>query len=234
MHRDLPRVEKTELLERLARGHAERITVVTPNARLAQALASEFADFERGRGLVAWETADILPFGGLVARLWEDALYSELAATIPVPLSGPQEQALWEEAILATRHAQTLFSEAPAAAQCREAWKLAHAWRLPLGASGFPSEDTRAFLDWSTRYERATREKRQTDAARLPDVVAPHLAHASLRKPATLVLFGVDIVTPQMSDFVNALAVQGCEILVAAAPARRAQAKRVALTDARE
>ncbi|MEP7068311.1 MAG: PD-(D/E)XK nuclease family protein [Usitatibacter sp.] len=222
------------MFERLALGHEARITVVTPNARLAQALGSEFAAFQRSRGLQAWETADVLPFGGLVARLWEDALYSELAAAVPVPLSAPQEQALWEEAIHATRYAQALFSAAPAAAQCRAAWKLAHAWRLPLELSRFPGEDARAFLDWSSRYERATRDRRQTDAARLPDIVAPHLAHAALRKPATLIVFGVDIVTPQMRDFVDALARHGCEIVEAAPPARRAEVKRVALTDARE
>ena len=227
-------MEKPELFERLARGHGERITVITPNARLAHAIESEFAAFQRGRGLAAWETADILPFMGLVQRLWEDALYSELAAAVPVPLSASQEQALWEEAIHATRYAQTLFSVAPAAARCREAWKLVHAWRLPLDASGFPGEDTRAFLDWSTRYERATRERRQTDAARLPDVVAPHLAHPALRKPSTLVVFGIDIVTPQMQGFVNALAAQGCEIVEAAMPVRRTQARRVALIDERE
>jgi len=227
-------MEKPELFERLARGHGERIAVITPNARLAHAIESEFAAFQRGRGLRAWETADILPFVGLIQRLWEDALYSELAAAVPVPLSASQEQALWEEAIHATRYAQTLFSVAPAAARCREAWKLVHAWRLPLDASGFPGEDTRAFLDWSTRYERATRERRQTDAARLPDVVAPHLAHPALRKPSTLVVFGIDIVTPQMQGFVNALAAQGCEIVEAAMPVRCAQVKRVALTDMNE
>ena len=234
MHREPARLEKSELFERLAHGHEARITVVTPNARLAQALGSDFTAFQRSRGMEAWETADVLPFGGLVARLWEDALYSELAAAVPVPLSAPQEQALWEEAIHATRYAQALFSAAPAAAQCRAAWKLAHAWRLPLDLSRFPGEDTRAFLDWSSRYERATRERRQTDAARLPDLVAPHLAHTALRKPATLVVFGVDIVTPQMRDFVDALALHGCEIAEAAPPTRRAEVKRVALTDARE
>jgi hypothetical protein len=95
MHRDLPRLEKTQLFERLARGHGAGVTVVTPNARLARALGSEFEAFQRGRGLEAWETADILPFGGLAARLWEDALYSGLAASVPFPLSAPQEQALW-------------------------------------------------------------------------------------------------------------------------------------------
>ncbi len=221
------------MLERLARGHEARITVTTPNRRLAQSLASEFAAAQLARGLKAWETADILPFDALVKRLWEDALYSDLAAGVPLPLSAAQEQALWEEAIHATRYAQTLFSAAPAAVQCAGAWQLAHAWRLSLKSIDAPGEDTRAFLDWSSRYERATRDRHQTDFARLPDVVAPHLRHAALRKPAMLVLFGMDIVTPQTGDFIGALARQGCEIVEVTPPTRNADVKRVQLADAK-
>jgi probable DNA repair protein len=234
MQRDLPRWEKTELFERLARGHEARITVVTPNARLAQALGSEFAQFQRARGLAAWETADILPFGGLVSRLWEDALYSDLAAGIPALLSEAQEQVLWEDAIHAARHSLPPFSAAPAAERCRGSWQLVHAWRLALDAEHAANEDARAFLDWSSRYERATRERRHTDTARLPDVVAAHLAHAALRKPATLVLFGVDIVTPQMRAFLDAIAAQGCAVTESAPPLAKADLKRVELTDAKD
>jgi ATP-dependent helicase/nuclease subunit B len=234
MHRDWPQLEKSELLERLARGHGARIAVVTPNQRLAQALRAEFDAAQLARGLEAWETADILPFDALVRRLWEDALYSDLAAAMPVLLSSAQEQALWEEAIHGARHALPEYSAAPAAAQCRQAWELAHRWRLPLDRSGMPDEDARAFLDWSSRYARATRDKRQTDSARLPDVVMPHLGHAALRKPAMLVVFGMDIVTPQMRDFIAALEAQGCEIVQSLPPARQADVNRVELADAKE
>ena len=109
-------LEKGALLERLARGQGAGMTVVTPNRRLAQALRAEFDRFQMARGLRAWETADILPFEALVQRLWLDALYSTAGTNVPVQLSASQEQALWEEAIHATRYAETLFSAAPAAA----------------------------------------------------------------------------------------------------------------------
>lgn len=76
-------ISKQELFARLAEGHAAAITVVTPNRRLAQELAHEFDQGQIARGLSAWETADILPLGALLERLWEDALYSETAARPP-------------------------------------------------------------------------------------------------------------------------------------------------------
>jgi hypothetical protein len=81
-------VAKQELLQRLAAGHAARISVVTPNRRLAQELAREFDAGQAAKGLKVWETADILPFGAFVERLYEDALYSNLAASLPLLLSG--------------------------------------------------------------------------------------------------------------------------------------------------
>jgi ATP-dependent helicase/nuclease subunit B len=232
MHRDLPRLEKPELFARLNRGHAAGITVLTPNRRLAQALIQDYDRLQSGAGLSAWETPDVLPFGAFVARLWEDALYSELAPRIPLLLSPAQEEALWEDCIGGTRHAAVLFSKAATAAQCRESWQVMHAWRIGLADAA--SEDARAFAEWSSCYARSTADAGQTDAARLADVVVPHLAHAALRKPATLVLYGFDLMTPQMRDLLTALGTQGCAIFAAAAPAHSAEVRRVEVTEARD
>ncbi len=60
-------LSRQELFQRLAKGHAERITVVTPNKRLSQALMAEFDDFQ-SKDLKVWEAPDILPFGAFVER----------------------------------------------------------------------------------------------------------------------------------------------------------------------
>src|SRR6266446_4608172 len=99
---EFPVVHKRELFARLARGHSEGITVVTPNRRLAQTLAREFDERQVVTGLTVWETADILPFIAFVERLYEDALYSNIAAQLPLLLTGAQEQELWEAAIRAS------------------------------------------------------------------------------------------------------------------------------------
>lgn len=234
MHRDLPRLEKTELLARLAQGHGARITVVTPNRRLAQFLRAEFDGDREAEGLGAWETADILPFEALVERLWDDALYCDLAPGVPVLLTPAQEQALWEDAIAGNRPAERLFSAPAAAAQCREAWLLAHAWRIELTPGPHANDDARAFLDWAARYQRATREAGRTDRARLPDVMAPHLGHAGIRLPKTLVLYGFDIVAPQVRDFLEALAAHGCTLLHAQPTAHSPQVSRVEFTEPRD
>ena len=181
-----------ELFQRLAEGHAARITVVTPNPRLSRVLTSEFDSFQAGKGLTVWEAPDILPFGAFVERLWEDALYSDLGDKLPLLLTPAQEQLLWEQIL----EGNELLILPQAAAQCRDAWRLLHQWRLGA-AKG--NEDHSAFSEWVKRYQKETRD--DIDAARLPDLVAGLLD--KLKKPKLVVAYAFDLMPPQTAEFLR-------------------------------
>jgi probable DNA repair protein len=193
-------LSQAELFTRLAQGHAARITVLTPNRRLAQALTAEFDAFQVERGRAVWDAPDILPFGAFVERLWDEAFHSSLGEDdVPLLLTTAQEQAIWEE-VLAESH---LLSIRETAAQCREAWRLAHAWRVPLRGGG---EDAQAFREWAAKYEARTRG--EIDAARLPDLVSSLLA--GLKRPALVVAYAFDIFPPQTEAFLSRLPLETC------------------------
>src|SRR5256885_5793983 len=210
-------LSQSQLFARLAEGHAARITVVTPNQRLSHALTLEFDDFQIARGLSSWEAADILPFGAFVERLWEDALYSDLGEKLPLLLTPAQEQHLWER-ILAD---SGLLIVPQAAAQCREAWRLLHGWRI---ASGPGNEDALAFAQWSAAYRKASVD--DTDTARLPDLMAGYLE--ALKKPALIAAYGFDVMPPQTREFLAhfewlecaPLPVEGCAVRASFPPAK--------------
>ncbi len=226
-------IAKTDLFERLAAGHAAGITIVTPNRRLAQALAGEFDAGRIAVGKAVWETADVLPFHALVERLYEDALVSELA--LPLLLTAAQEQALWESAIRESRWGEALLAVPQAAADCRRAWTLAHAWRIAGALGSFPgNDDARAFAEWSRDYAKRCEREGNTDAACLPDRVAPLLNEAALRKPKLLVAYAFDVVTPQERDFFAACAAQGIELRSCAPERRESKAGRRVFRSTRE
>jgi len=206
-------VAKSELFARLAEGHAARVTVVTPNLRLARELAREFDAGQVAKGLKVWETADILPLAAFVERLYEDALYSELAAKLPLLLAPQQERALWEAAIRASRWGETLLALPQSAADAARAWELAHAWRIDGALGAFPgSDDAKAFAEWAAEVAKRCAKEGHTDRARLADVVAPLLPEGALRKPRLLVAYAFDVVTPQQRDFLEACAKAGIEL----------------------
>jgi ATP-dependent helicase/nuclease subunit B len=230
-----PVIEKGALFERLGQGQVSRLTVITPNRRLSAALIRDFDAQQAARGLASWESADVLPLSAFLERFYEDALYSDLARGLPILLSGAEEQALWEEVIAASESGKDLLSGGSAAALAREAWQIAHEWKLAPRLKSHPAnDDARAFSEWAWRYEGITQRDRHTDRARLPETVIPHLAHAALRKPRTLVAYGFDTLKPQQRDFLAALAATGVEVLACGPQPRDAQARRVPFVSSKD
>jgi probable DNA repair protein len=230
-----PELQKSELFARLAAGHGARTTVVTPNRRLAQALARELDQAQLARGRAVWDTADILPYDAFVAQLYDDALHSECASGLPLLLAADQEQELWEALVTASASGTALLAPAATATLAREAWNLAHAWGLQAELPGArPDADAVAFADWARAYAERTDREHLTDRARLPDVVGRALDHAAVTKPGRVVAYGFDVVTPQQRAFLAALAASGVETASCRTPRGESQALRVAAADARD
>lgn len=232
---DYAAVSKSQLFARLAEGLAAGVTVVTPNQRLAQALAREFDAAQAARGRRAWESADILPYAAFIQRAYEDALYSGLAPELPIALTPVQERAVWEDVIRRSRAGEALLAIPETASLAADAWKTAHAWRL-LGSlrSGDLNEDASAFRDWCAAYSSCCARERHTDAALLPDLVAAQFAQEAVRKPKALALCGFDIVTPQQAAVLDALRSAGTQVFVAAQERREASVQCLACVDTRD
>mgnify|MGYP003858481501 CR=1 FL=1 len=237
-----PPIAKDKLLASLAGGpgpdETTGITVVTPNIRLAQALAREFDDAQALKGLASWETADILPLSALLRRWYEDALYSELAPQVPLLLTAAQQAALWEDVVRRSDAGAVLLAVPETAALAASAWKSAHAWQLLASLrSADINEDAVAFRDWCGEYSRRCEREHHTDEARLPDLVITHAGHAALRKPKLLVAYGFDILTPQQRALFAALASAGVSVCSSAPSASRAgeaRTSRLACAEARD
>jgi ATP-dependent helicase/nuclease subunit B len=202
---------RADLAQRIEAGCA----VVTPNRRLAAHLKHQYDARQAAAGKSVWPTADILPFSAFVERAYYETLFSSDAGNLPLLLAPAQEQALWEGVIRDSDAGGALLAVPETAALAREAWQLAHAWRLLPRMAAFPlDEDAKAFQQWARRYEAMTRRERQTDSARLADLVASRLRPA-IRVPTSLVYYGFNLVMPQQKALFDALTTAGCEVAAA-------------------
>lgn len=223
-------IDREALLARLVRGHGERLTVITPSLRLAQALEADVDARQVAAGRAHWEAPDILAFGPFVRRCYDEALYGPAGTGAPVLLSDPAAQLLWEEAIRASPWRDSLLSIPATASLAAEAWLLAHAWRIDGALRTEPgSEDAEAFATWAEHYARRLDRERMTDTARLPAVVAALVAQGSVARPATLVAYAFDRMTPQQSDFIDACERAGVVVLRCDAPCFGGHVSRVEL-----
>src|SRR5436309_15226905 len=126
----LPILRKSELFERLAQGRSAAVTVVTPNKRLSQALMREFDAFQVGKALSVWEAPDILPFGAFVQRLYEDGLYADFSAELPMLLTPAQEVVVWKQVVCGI----ALLAVQNAAAKLTDALNVANLFDIRPGA----------------------------------------------------------------------------------------------------
>ncbi len=195
----------------------------------------QFDQWQAARGLCAWESADILPWGALLERMYEDALYSPLAARLPELLSPAQEHVLWERSIAASGQSVLPGSLARLAALGREAWDLAHEWaiaeRMAAHAQG---EEARSFVRWSSAYRSLTARKSVIERARLPELLQPLLGDSAIRKPSLLLACGFDLRTPNQAAFFAALESVGVEVLNVDPDAVASGARRLSFASAQE
>jgi probable DNA repair protein len=167
---------------------------------------ARFDAHQAARGLSVWEAPDILPFDAFAQRLYEELLCSDAAEDVPLLLTGAQEQALWEEVL----GDADLLSMAQTAADCRDAWRLVHLWRVPAGPGG---DDAQAFQRWAKKY--AARTRGEIDAARLPDRLLDF--SDNLKAPELLVAYAFDIVAPQTLEFLSRFTWAECHPEIGAA-----------------
>src|SRR4051812_24712706 len=156
MPQQTPPIAPTELFARLARGHAARVTVLTPNRRLAQSLQEGFDRLQLAAGRASWEAPGILPPAAFLVRCHEEARFAVGGDTVPTLLSDAESQILWEEALRKAGAADRVLSVAATASLAAEAWGLAHEWRIAGALEGTAhTEDGEAFAAWRRAYQRA-------------------------------------------------------------------------------
>ncbi|MBL8524582.1 MAG: PD-(D/E)XK nuclease family protein [Betaproteobacteria bacterium] len=203
---------------------AERVTLVTPNRRLAAWYKQAFDRTQIDAGRIAWPSADILPWTTFVERSWRSmALRVDGGAPLHL-LDAPQAQLLWEQAIRKSDTATLgLMNVREAAARAAAAWTLARAWHLlPAMQKIVLHEDAAAFVGWSKSFQDQCRERHAVDSATLPDLLARLIAasaDAADALPEKLLMAGFDITTPQQHHLLRVLRDAGVAIDSVPSPA---------------
>ena len=192
-----------QLVDAMAIG--TRVTVVTPNRRLAGYLRGQFDAAQQLAGNSAWATPDILPFSTFLDRSYRAlSLRGNNSAQAQI-LHTAQSQLLWEQVVRAADVSSHLLSVSRTASQAAAAWSLAHMWELLPAMRRMPlPEDAAVFLGWAQRFEQLCRERAVIDAAVLPNAVVAALEQEKIQvevMPQQLFVAGFDIVTPQQRHF---------------------------------
>lgn len=147
-------------------------TLVTANSRLSRQLRRDYDTERRQQGLRVWESPDILPRGAWLARRWQECAYRDPSGT-PVLLSALQEEALWEQAILASDSEpdslRALLDLPATVSTAAQAWNLVHAWEARCDIAEFQGlPDPAPFFEWMRIVRGKLRDNGWITASQLP------------------------------------------------------------------
>jgi len=173
--------------------------VITATRRLARAMQAEYA---RAAGADSWVTPAIIPWSAWVQSAFRELRDFGHLDEYRACLSDGQSAALWEQLLGEDELTRTLLMPSGAVESFREAWALAHEWRLAwaeLQARG--GEDCRSFLRVARAYERRLATMECLDKAQLPALLASCLR----QQQGPPVLFaGFDTLTPAQEQIMAA------------------------------
>ncbi len=212
------------------------MTLVTVNRRLAGYAMNRYSRRQLDKGLSAWETPDILPYGPWLARCVEEirsAAGPAGAAEDPVLLKPLQELVVWEEIIAESSSSGRLMRPRSAARAAMEAWRLCTEWRVPVDAGSpmWSGTDAAAFASWAASFENRLRRSGRIAPARLADIVREAALQKRLPPTAGVLFTGFDDFSPQHRELIEALAGHGIFTGVEAFPSRSANAVRAGFPD---
>jgi len=170
-------------------------TLVTANSRLSRQLRLDYDAERRQQGLRVWETADILPRGAWLARMWQECAWRD-PFNAPVLLSPEQEEVLWEQAITESDANHVLLDLPATVSAAAEAWSLLHASEAPRDAAEFHGlPDPGAFWGWMHVVERKLRDNGWITTSQLPRALHDQVIAGTLL-PGPLSHYGFDELTP--------------------------------------
>ena len=193
-----------------------RVSVVTPNRRLALYLNGQFDAAQQLAGMRAWATPDILPLTTFLERSYRALNLRGDASAQSQLLDIPQSQLLWEQVVRTSDVSSYLLSVTRTASQAAAAWTVANAWAIfPQMRHMALTEDATVFLGWTERFERLCRERDLIDAAVLPTRMADSMQNPGGYievLPQQLFIAGFDIITPQQRHFLVACETLGISV----------------------
>jgi ATP-dependent helicase/nuclease subunit B len=205
------------LPEPLLRALASGATVVTPNRRLARAIAALHDRCERDAGRVVWPAARVLPWDAWLHALWQDAILCG-AAPEQLRLRSPLQAAhAWRRIVV--EHATPLIDPDGAAELAGEAWSIVHAWGeggeswRAWAGSDADDDDRAAFARWASRYARGLAADRAVDPAQLADRLGLWADRLSGLRGTPVVLAGFAELTPQQERWRAAFVAAGAAVI---------------------
>ncbi|MEM7193467.1 MAG: PD-(D/E)XK nuclease family protein [Pseudomonadota bacterium] len=216
-------------------------TVVTSTKRLARELSLGFDAHQLTSGHAAWPTADILPYGAWLERLWQQ--FKVVTSDHSLLLQNTQLQQIWcriIESHVTARYSNTapLWNIHSTAHSAIQAWRLLKLWKLSLQDLRMSTlSDQKNFNQWQNQFRDECAKNNWIDEFSIADVLAESLQtdqsirdHAHISR-TSICFHGFDVFTPQQRELSESLQGIGVDVLLTGFDTKVPETKSARFTD---
>lgn len=207
-------------------------TLLTPNRRLSASIFKAYTQFQTTQGKTCWQAPDIIPlYPSWLEQLWKNYTAQVLKEHDKL-LTTHQEQILWEKILREAPENETLLQVSETAKLAKSAWQTLKRWRVTIQDPHLKlTEDSRAFLNWATQFQKECQKNHWLDQNSLADILADRIRNALIIAPERILLIGFTDIAPQYHNLLNVCEQMGSQIIFQETPSKNQTANYIGLTD---
>lgn len=181
--------------------------VLTPDSLLASVIARQYAEHQLSAGRRSWAQPGILSLNAWMQQTWRDARLR--LPHLPLLLSGPQEQMLWQQAI--QNSGVQVLTPTATARNAMAAARFVADWQLPLRHPSWDDEeDASQFRAWFLEVRSACKKNEWLLGCNLMGSIAESAVHVAL--PKRVILAGFEDRPRALAQFAAGLADRGTHV----------------------
>lgn len=196
---------------RLLEQQAERWLILTPNKRLGRYVSDQYADYKKQSGSVSFATPSIYSLQGWFQQQWNSLSIQGLVSE--VPLSGLQEQLIWQMIIENDEDASRLLNQSATAKLAQQASNLAIQWHINASElAQFDDLDVNAFLKWQSQFLAYCKEHHYVTAAQQLPIISELMGQERVVLPQRIVTIAFEEFSPHIQSLFDVLAAKGVGI----------------------
>lgn len=181
--------------------------VLTPDSLLASVIARQYAELQLSAGRRGWAQPGIFSFNAWLQQTWRDARLRD--PHLPMLLSGPQEQMLWEQAI--QNSGVQVLTPSATARNAMTAARFAADWHLPLRHPSWDDEeDASQFRAWFLQVRSTCKKNEWLLGCDLTEYLAESAAH--IASPKRVIFAGFEERPRAVVRFAAILADRGIHV----------------------
>lgn len=206
-------------------------TLITATTRLSRELRNAYHKTRRDKGLLTWETPDILPCQSWISRTWQNmrsACESKNGKTdFAIILNPSQSRQLWKQIInqdiLSHKSSeQPLWNIDATVKSAMDTWRICQEWDIDFSTFNQAClPDHRSFSRWAEQYQLRCRQHNWQDVHQLSEQIITLVNQGVKPDLRHLIWFGFGKLTPNQTRLCECLSASDITINISPGPAEQ-------------